>query len=140
MEVEQKYNEIRRPVYLRRNEIIKSIPDFWLTAVCNSLWLSNLASEYIFVLEYVLYSLFYFVILYPTLQFLSHPALSELITEEDQKVCMLPLFSMVKFWDQIYQLYVHLYMMRDLIKLLQCLNSLNSFLDIDFQIFGFIRC
>ncbi|XP_020091036.1 NAP1-related protein 2-like isoform X2 [Ananas comosus] len=49
LEVEQKYNEIRRPVYLRRNEIIKSIPDFWLTA------------------------------------FLSHPALSELITEEDQK-------------------------------------------------------
>ncbi|OAY79264.1 NAP1-related protein 2 [Ananas comosus] len=50
LEVEQKYNEIRRPVYLRRNEIIKSIPDFWLTA------------------------------------FLSHPALSELITEEDQKI------------------------------------------------------
>ncbi|RWR84029.1 Nucleosome assembly protein NAP [Cinnamomum micranthum f. kanehirae] len=32
LEVEQKYNEIRRPVYNKRNEIIKGIPDFWLTA------------------------------------------------------------------------------------------------------------
>ncbi|XP_010538065.1 PREDICTED: NAP1-related protein 2-like [Tarenaya hassleriana] len=50
LEVEQKYNEIRKPVYDQRNEIIKSIPDFWLTA------------------------------------FLSHPALGELLTEEDQKI------------------------------------------------------
>uniref|UniRef100_A0A5B6Z912 Putative NAP1-related protein 2 n=1 Tax=Davidia involucrata TaxID=16924 RepID=A0A5B6Z912_DAVIN len=50
LEVEQKYNEIRRPVYLKRNEIIKSIPDFWLTA------------------------------------FLSHPALCDLLSEEDQKI------------------------------------------------------
>ncbi|OWM65307.1 hypothetical protein CDL15_Pgr008897 [Punica granatum] len=49
LEVEQKYNEIRKPVYDKRSEIIKSIPDFWLTA------------------------------------FLSHPALGELLTEEDQK-------------------------------------------------------
>uniref|UniRef100_A0A9I9DQL4 NAP1-related protein 2-like n=1 Tax=Cucumis melo TaxID=3656 RepID=A0A9I9DQL4_CUCME len=49
LEVEQKYNEIRRPVYLKRNEVIKTIPDFWLTA------------------------------------FLSHPALCDLLTEEDQK-------------------------------------------------------
>ncbi|KAL9685602.1 hypothetical protein QQ045_023053 [Rhodiola kirilowii] len=48
--VEQKYNEIRKPVYGKRSEIIKSIPDFWLTA------------------------------------FLSHPALSELLNEEDQKI------------------------------------------------------
>jgi hypothetical protein len=34
MEVEQKYSEIRRPVYVRRGDIIKTIPDFWLTAVC----------------------------------------------------------------------------------------------------------
>jgi hypothetical protein len=33
MEVEQKYSEIRRPVYLKRGDIIKTIPDFWLTAV-----------------------------------------------------------------------------------------------------------
>ncbi|XAR65476.1 hypothetical protein NMG60_11009617 [Bertholletia excelsa] len=50
LEVEQKYNEIRKPVYDRRNDIIKSIPDFWLTA------------------------------------FLSHPALCDLLTEEDQKI------------------------------------------------------
>ncbi|KAA8542418.1 hypothetical protein F0562_023446 [Nyssa sinensis] len=50
LEVEQKYNEIRKPVYDKRNDIIKSIPDFWLTA------------------------------------FLSHPALGDLLTEEDQKI------------------------------------------------------
>lgn len=51
LEVEQKYNEIRRPVYDKRNEVIKSIPDFWLTA------------------------------------FLSHPALCDLLSEEDSKIC-----------------------------------------------------
>ncbi|CAI9773740.1 unnamed protein product [Fraxinus pennsylvanica] len=50
LEIEQKYSEKRKPVYDKRNEIIKSIPDFWMTA------------------------------------FLSHPALSELLTEEDQKI------------------------------------------------------
>lgn len=50
LEVEQKYNEIRRPVYKRRNQIIQTIPDFWLTA------------------------------------FLSHPALGDLLTHEDQKI------------------------------------------------------
>lgn len=49
-EVEKKYNEIRQPVYKKRNEIIQSIPDFWLTA------------------------------------FLSHPGLSQLLCEEDQKI------------------------------------------------------
>ncbi|CAI0401605.1 unnamed protein product [Linum tenue] len=50
LEVEQKYNVVRKPVYDKRNDIIKSIPDFWLTA------------------------------------FLSHPALGNLLNEEDQKV------------------------------------------------------
>lgn len=50
LEVEQKYNEVRRPIYSKRNEIIQAIPDFWLTA------------------------------------FLSHPALCELLSEEDQLV------------------------------------------------------
>ncbi|KAE8707406.1 NAP1-related protein 2 [Hibiscus syriacus] len=50
LEVEQKYNEIRKPIYDKRNEKIKSITDFWLTA------------------------------------FLSHPALGELLNEEDQKI------------------------------------------------------
>ncbi|OIW18114.1 hypothetical protein TanjilG_00331 [Lupinus angustifolius] len=50
LEIEQKYNEIRKPIYDKRNEIIKSIPDFWLTA------------------------------------FLSHPALGDLLNDEDQKI------------------------------------------------------
>ncbi|KAI8543370.1 hypothetical protein RHMOL_Rhmol08G0211900 [Rhododendron molle] len=49
-EVEKKYNDERKLVYDKRNDVIKSIPDFWLTA------------------------------------FLSHPALCDLLTEEDQKV------------------------------------------------------
>jgi hypothetical protein len=36
--VEQKYSEIRRPVYARRGDIIKTIPDFWLTAVRTRLY------------------------------------------------------------------------------------------------------
>ncbi|CAH9117271.1 unnamed protein product [Cuscuta epithymum] len=58
LEVEQKYNEIRRPVYDKRNEVIKSIPDFWLIA------------------------------------FMSHPALSDLLCDEDQKV--------FKYFDSLY--------------------------------------
>ncbi|KAL3528369.1 hypothetical protein ACH5RR_007691 [Cinchona calisaya] len=50
LELEQKYNEARKPIYDRRTDIVKSIPDFWLTA------------------------------------FMSHPALGELLTEEDQKI------------------------------------------------------
>ncbi|CAD5189287.1 unnamed protein product [Musa acuminata subsp. malaccensis] len=44
-EVEQKYNEIRRPVYVRRAEIIKHIPDFWLTAFLSHPALGDLLSE-----------------------------------------------------------------------------------------------
>lgn len=33
LEVEQKYNEVRRPIYQKRNEVIQGIADFWLTAV-----------------------------------------------------------------------------------------------------------
>ena len=35
LEVEQKYNEIRYPIYEKINSTIQAIPDFWLTAVCN---------------------------------------------------------------------------------------------------------
>lgn len=45
LEVERKYNEIRRPVYVRRNEIISSIPDFWLTAFLSHPSLCDLLSE-----------------------------------------------------------------------------------------------
>ncbi|ONK73920.1 uncharacterized protein A4U43_C03F940 [Asparagus officinalis] len=44
-EVEQKYNEIRRPVYLRRNQIIESISEFWLSAFLSHLALGDLLSD-----------------------------------------------------------------------------------------------
>ncbi|KAL6652618.1 hypothetical protein ACP70R_011543 [Stipagrostis hirtigluma subsp. patula] len=45
LEVEQKYNKIRRPVYARRNEIIQKIPDFWLTAFLSHPVLGELLTE-----------------------------------------------------------------------------------------------
>ncbi len=35
LKVEQKYNKLRRPHYDKRNDIIKRIPKFWLTAFIN---------------------------------------------------------------------------------------------------------
>lgn len=76
--MEQKYNEILKPVYDNRTEVIKSIPDFWITAVSKSnillaTWFKSL--------------LLIIIVDFPhSLQFLSHPALGELLTEEDQKV------------------------------------------------------
>ena len=33
LQVEQKYNKLRKPHYEKRNELIKNIPNFWVTAV-----------------------------------------------------------------------------------------------------------
>ena len=33
LHVEQKYNKLRQPHYDRRSELIKALPDFWLTTV-----------------------------------------------------------------------------------------------------------
>lgn len=33
LKVEQKYNKLRKPFFEKRNEIIKRIPNFWVTAV-----------------------------------------------------------------------------------------------------------
>lgn len=33
LKVEQKFNKLRRPYFDRRNELIKKIPNFWVTAV-----------------------------------------------------------------------------------------------------------
>lgn len=85
--MEQKYSEIRKPVYDKRNEIIKSIPDFWLTAVSNLF-------VFVYMREFVIYKLYYVQrfswnwLFSCSLQFISHPALGELLSEEDQKVCM----------------------------------------------------
>ena len=35
LKVEQKYNQLRRPFFDKRNDIIKRIPKFWLTAFIN---------------------------------------------------------------------------------------------------------
>lgn len=33
LKVEQKYNQLRKPFFEKRNDIIKQIPSFWVTAV-----------------------------------------------------------------------------------------------------------
>lgn len=33
LKIEQKYNKLRKPLYDKRNIIIKRIPNFWVTAV-----------------------------------------------------------------------------------------------------------
>ena len=33
LKVEQKYNKLRKPYFEKRNDIIKRIPNFWVTAV-----------------------------------------------------------------------------------------------------------
>lgn len=33
LKIEQKYNQLRKPFYNKRNHIISSIPNFWITAV-----------------------------------------------------------------------------------------------------------
>lgn len=35
LQVEQKYNKLRKPHYEKRNELIKNIPNFWVTAFVN---------------------------------------------------------------------------------------------------------
>ncbi|KAK4374563.1 hypothetical protein RND71_005240 [Anisodus tanguticus] len=44
-EVEQKYNEIRKPVYDKRNDIINSLSEFWLTAFLSHPVLGDLLTE-----------------------------------------------------------------------------------------------
>ncbi len=45
LKVEQKYNKLRRPFYDKRNEIIKRIPKFWLTAFINHPQISPFIEE-----------------------------------------------------------------------------------------------
>lgn len=45
LEVEQKYNEVRKPVYDKRHEVIKGIPDFWFTAFQSHPTLCELLNE-----------------------------------------------------------------------------------------------
>lgn len=45
LKVEQKYNKLRRPFFDKRNEIIKRIPKFWLTAFINHPQISAIIEE-----------------------------------------------------------------------------------------------
>ncbi|KAL1810236.1 hypothetical protein DCAR_0729912 [Daucus carota subsp. sativus] len=45
LEIEQKYNEVRKPVYDKRHDVIKGIPDFWLTAFQSHPTLCDLLNE-----------------------------------------------------------------------------------------------
>ncbi|XP_059299903.1 NAP1-related protein 2-like isoform X1 [Lycium ferocissimum] len=44
-EIERKYNKIRKPVYDKRNDIINSLSDFWLTAFLSHPVLGDLLTE-----------------------------------------------------------------------------------------------
>lgn len=45
LKVEQKYNELRKPYYRKRNEFIKRIPSFWMTAIMNHPQISGILEE-----------------------------------------------------------------------------------------------
>eukprot|EP00475_Leptophrys_vorax_P000759 TRINITY_DN10415_c0_g1_i1.p1 TRINITY_DN10415_c0_g1~~TRINITY_DN10415_c0_g1_i1.p1 ORF type:complete len:274 (-),score=57.22 TRINITY_DN10415_c0_g1_i1:221-988(-) len=54
LEVEHKFNMIRRPVYDRRTAVLDKVPDFWRTVIVNHPILSSILSEEdIKVLEYL---------------------------------------------------------------------------------------
>lgn len=46
LKVEQKYNKLRKPFFEKRNELIKKIPSFWLSAVSVS-WFTMLTMFWI---------------------------------------------------------------------------------------------
>ncbi|KAJ8986245.1 hypothetical protein NQ317_009951 [Molorchus minor] len=45
LKVEQKYNQLRKPFFVKRNQIISSIPNFWVTAITNHPDLSALLDD-----------------------------------------------------------------------------------------------
>lgn len=45
LEINQKYSEVRKPIYDKRADVIKIIPDFWLTAFMSHPFLVELLSE-----------------------------------------------------------------------------------------------
>ncbi|XP_062561248.1 protein SET [Armigeres subalbatus] len=45
LKVEQKYNGLRKPHFQKRNEIIKRIPSFWVTAIVNHPQISGILEE-----------------------------------------------------------------------------------------------
>lgn len=45
LKVEQKYNKLRKPFFEKRNELIKKIPNFWVTAFVNHPTLTTILEE-----------------------------------------------------------------------------------------------
>nr|CAD7439780.1 unnamed protein product [Timema bartmani]CAD7456953.1 unnamed protein product [Timema tahoe]CAD7590124.1 unnamed protein product [Timema genevievae] len=45
LKVEQKYNRLRKPYFEKRNDIIKRIPNFWVTAFVNHPQISVILEE-----------------------------------------------------------------------------------------------
>ncbi|XP_058061567.1 protein SET isoform X1 [Anopheles bellator] len=45
LKVEQKYNALRKPFYTKRNDMIKRIPNFWVTAIVNHPQISGILEE-----------------------------------------------------------------------------------------------
>lgn len=45
LKVEQKYNNLRKPFFQKRNEIIQRIPSFWVTAIVNHPQISGILEE-----------------------------------------------------------------------------------------------
>lgn len=45
LKVEQKYNQLRKPHFEKRNELIKQIPNFWVTVFINHPQISNILEE-----------------------------------------------------------------------------------------------
>jgi template-activating factor I len=70
LKVEQKYNQLRKPHFEKRNELIKQIPNFWVTVVC-SFWAKSIS-----------YFQMHFL-----MQFINHPQISNIL-EEDEEECL----------------------------------------------------
>ncbi|XP_014213305.1 protein SET isoform X1 [Copidosoma floridanum] len=45
LEVEKKYNKLRKPYFQKRNDIIKRIPNFWITAFVNNKKIAEILEE-----------------------------------------------------------------------------------------------
>lgn len=63
LRVEQKYNKLRKPYFDRRNELIKKIPNFWVTAVSFFFTLFNLflVKWFLFCHFFLLLSIFLYM-------------------------------------------------------------------------------
>ena len=81
LKVEQKYNKLRRPYYDKRNDIIKRIPKFWLTAFINHPQITAIIGKKFALKIYMNNSVI------STDRILS-PFLSFFSTEEDEEDCL----------------------------------------------------